>query len=124
MEGVSLELKRAMSQIDSIIKKFDINATVLLADGLGNGEFKMYHDKPTWSMLRFLPRKDKSMAVHTKMHMKSKPKETERTINSIYNIQGMMSNLWLMNDAICKDFESKVKIEKGESKIIPFSNPN
>jgi hypothetical protein len=63
------------------------------------------------------------MAVHTKVHMKSAPKETNMTINALYNLQGMMSQVWLSQEAIIKDWESKIDIEKEAGKIIPHSKP-
>jgi len=119
VKGVSEKLKKAMVDIDKVVKEHDINACVFLADGLGNGEFKMYHDKPTWSMARFLLNKDGSIkGIHLKVHMKSNPTNAERTVNSIYNIQGMMGNLYIANDGILKQLENIVEIEKDKGKII------
>jgi len=124
MKGVSKELKSAMFEINKIIKEYDINATIILADGNGHGEFKVFHDEPTWSQIRFIPRKDGSVAVHTKAYMNSKPKETNRTINSMYCIQDLLGRIYLMNDNILKDIESKIEIEKDKGVIIPGNFEN
>lgn len=111
MEGVSEELKTAMEEIKAVAKKYDINGCIFLADGLKNGEFALLHDQPSWSQLEFIPKEDGSVDVKVKVRMKTNPENTNRTINSIYNLQGMMSNCWLMNDGIIKTMEKEIDID-------------
>lgn len=109
-----------MKEIDAVMKKHDIAGAAFLSDGNGNGEFKIYADHPTWSMLRFLPHgKNGGVAVHTKMHMQSRPVETNRTVNALFSTLDMMGNVWLMINDITKDFETKCRIEKTVGRIIP-----
>ena len=111
MEGVSEKLKEAMEEVKATAKKYDINGCIFLADGLGNGEFVLLHDKPSWSQLEFNPLPDGSVQTKIKVRMKTNPENTNRTVNSIYNLQGMMSNVWLMNDGIIKTMEKEMEIE-------------
>lgn len=119
MEGVSKQLQAAMSEIDVIMKRYDIAGAVFLSDGKKCGEFKTYFHAPTWSMIRYIPKKDGSMVVHTKVHMKSNPKDTQRTINALYNTQGMIQNIHGMIAQIAEHIESHVEVVKEEGKIIP-----
>lgn len=118
MKGVSEKLKAAMEEISKVTKAYDINACVFLADGEKNGEFKIFHDKPTWSQLEFNTLKDGSTAVRVKVRMKTKPENTNKTVNSIYNLQGMMTEVWLMNDSIIKTMKKEMDIEDDPGKVI------
>ena len=122
-EGVSQKLKGAMEEIKEILDKHQIAGTIFLADGDKCGEFLIGIDRPDWSNIRFIERADGSTAIHTKVHMKSAPKETNMTINALYNLQGMMGNVFMMQKAICDDWESKIEIEKEAGKIIPHQRP-
>ena len=92
---------------------------VTLADGNGNGEFGVLIDVPEWSNIRFVPRKDGSVAVHTKIHMKSSRHNTERTINAIFNLQGQMEHTYMLLAKMTEEFKKHVEIEEDEGKIIP-----
>jgi len=119
MDGVSEELKKAMTQIDKIIKRFDINACIFLADGKGNGEFKNYAEEPTWSMIRFLSDKgDGKRRMHLKSHTKTKPEESNRTVNSLYVLRDMVGQMFLREDQMIKEIEKRIEIQKEEGKII------
>lgn len=119
MEGVSEELKKAMTEIIAITKKYDINGCIFIADGKKNGEFALLHDRPTWSQIEFNPLEDGSVETKIKVRMKTNPEATNRTVNSLYNLQGMMSNCWLMNDGIIKTMESEMQIDSDSGKITP-----
>jgi len=118
--GVSPLLQEAMEKIAGIVNEYDINACVFLADGLTQGEFRMFYDEPTWSMIEWL--KDKTgnvVGVNKKVRMKTEPENTKRTINSIYNLQGMISYVWLVTAQVKTEIEKFVTVEKDSSKIIP-----
>ena len=117
--GVSQHLKKCMEDIKDILSKYDVAGTIFLADGKGCGEFLIGIERPTWSNIRFIPRQDGSMAIHTKVHMASSPENTQRTINALYNLQGQIGNVFMMQDSITKDWEKKLDIEKEDAKIIP-----
>jgi len=115
MDDDSKELKEAMREIDVIVKKYDINAAVFLADGLGNGEFSTYFDKPSWSMLKYLS----TEVAHTKMHRKTRKYDTERTVNSMIVLDDMLCHIKKVFGSIIDTFESAVKIDRDEPKIKP-----
>jgi len=123
MKGISKKLKKAMSEINDILKDYDIAGCVFLSDGLGNGEFSNYIEQPTWSTIRFIKR-EKGIAVHLKAYNKTMKEESNKTISALYNIQGMLTNMWLFNDQVTKDIEQRIELQKGESKIIPLRDQN
>ena len=119
MRGVSKELKSAMSEIDEIIKKYDINGAIFLADGKGNGEFKIHFETPTWSMARFLKTKKSGNEYwHLKSYMKSKPVETNRTISSIFNIEGMLMHVCHIVMTLCKDLDKRLNLDHDKNPMI------
>lgn len=109
-ENNLLHLKKAMKEIDKIIEKYNINAIVLLADGKENGEYKIYHDTPKWSMISFNQKENDKIEAHIKLHMKSNNENTRRTVNSIYCLHGMLKNTLMMNEQLCKLIESHAEI--------------
>jgi hypothetical protein len=80
MERFSPKLKAAMKDIEKLLARYDIGASVCLMDGIGNSEFRLFIDTPSWSTIRFI--KDKK-GIHFKGYMESMPDETSKTVNMI-----------------------------------------
>lgn len=119
-KDVSEHLQSVAQEIRAVLKKHDVVGSVMLADGLGHGEFLFNYHEPTWSQLRFLPQDDGSVVVHTALHMKSKPAQTERTVNALVVSHDMMARCFMMLDEIRKQWEKHVKIETtGPGLILP-----
>lgn len=119
MNNKSNELKKAMTEIEEVMRKYDIGGFVTLQDGLGNGEFKMFVDTPTWSMIRFLPKKNPSdgLAVHLKLYSKIKKIETNRTVNMVFNAQGVLGMMFLCIDEIKAKIQTQIEVVSGKGKF-------
>lgn len=119
MNNKSNELKKAMTEIEEVMRKYDIGGFVSLQDGLGNGEFKMFVDTPTWSMIRFLPKKNPSdgLAVHLKLYSKTKKIETERTVNMLFNAQDVLGMMFLCIDEIKAKIQTQIEVVSGKGKF-------
>ena len=119
MSGVSPELQKAMKEIELVLQKYDVGGFVSLQDGLGNGEFRMFVDTPTWSMIRFLKDKGDGYRVHLKMYAKSKNEQLNRTINMLYNGQGVLGNMFTFIDEMKKQIAPHLEVTEEQGFIIP-----
>ena len=117
MSEVSEELKEAMKEIHSIIKKYDIMGTVFLADGLSHGEYASFKESPSWSMVRFIQKNDKTV-MHLKAYNKTKKEESNKTINSLYVIRSMMGQMYMSDDKTISEIEKRIDIQKDDGKYI------
>lgn len=106
-------LAAAMAEVQNVLDKYDIAGAIVLADGLGHAEWRLPLDRPTWSMIRFLK---SGKGIHTKAYSKSKPVETDRTINAVINTGDVLARLFMIVNAIDKDYRRKLEIEETESK--------
>lgn len=106
---ISPKLKVAVKQIEAILREHDIMGTVVLADGEGHSEWRLFIDTPSWTMIRFLK---EGAAVHIKGYGKSKPIETNKTINAIFSILDVTERVFLMADAIRKKMKETMDIEE------------
>lgn len=118
MNGMSKQLKTAMAEINEVLQKHDIAGAIFLADGKKNGEFSINFDKPSWSVLSFEDLKDGTVKTHIKVR-KDKQEEADRTVNSIFNIHGQMSHMWLGIEQITKALQAKINIQVDAGKITP-----
>jgi len=113
MDKYSPKLKDIVKEIEIIFRKHDVGGLVILNDGEGFGEYRLFIEEPTWSMVRLFPDKK---AVHLKAYAKSKPKETNMTVNMIYNQLDVLGTLFLMLNQIKQsvDRHMKVEVEDGD----------
>ena len=107
----SPKLKKAMKEIREILKREDIGGLVILNDGEGHGEYALFLEEPTWSNIRFLPG---GSGVRTKLHMKSKPKETAMTVNMICNQLALVAKMVQFLSKIADQFSEYVEERPGE----------
>lgn len=118
--GVSKHLKKVMKDINAKLRKEDVMGIVLLADGKKSGEFGLFIDVPEWSNIRFVHKEDGSVVIHTKVHMKSSKEHTERTINGVYNLKGMLEHVYSALQHTVERWNQVVDIEEEKGKIIPI----
>ena len=121
MSGVSPMLQKAMKEIEDVLGKYDIGGFISLQDGIGNGEFGVFVDKPSWSMIRFLPDgKDGAKRVHLKLYSKTKKVELERTINMLYNGQNVLGHMYLVIDNMKAAIAPHLEVtEDGFGVVVP-----
>ncbi len=117
MNKTSKELISAMKEIESVIKKHNIAGCIFLANGEGYGEFSFRIDTPSWSMAEFIEQDGKT-GIYLKAHMESKRKETEKTINSFFNFQGMIDNAKEVIDGLCKEVLKNFDIAVSEDVVL------
>lgn len=114
--GVSPKLKATMKKIENILRKEDIAGNIILGDGHGNFEYRVHYTEPSWSMLRWI--QDKK-AMHLKVHAKSKPTETNMTINIISGFLDLNMMISKFNMDLMERVESVVTVEKSEPEHTP-----
>lgn len=107
-EKYSPRLKAIMAEIKEIFDKHDVAGVVTLSDGLGMNEFRYFVDTPSWSMLRFL---NDGSGVHLKAHAKSKPIETNKTVNVIYSTHEILANSFMVFEQIRKQVDSTLEVD-------------
>jgi len=93
----SPKLREAMADIRKTMEKHDIGGVVVLNDGLGHGEYGLFIEDPTWSVIGFLPQGN---GIRIKAHMKTNKRNTARTVNMIYNQFDLVINTYGILDKI------------------------
>ena len=93
----SPKLRAAMHEIADVLKKHDVGGVMILGDGEGHSEYRLFIDTPSWSTLRFI--KDGS-GVHFQAYAKSKPVETSRTVNLIWGLLDVVGSKFMVLDKI------------------------
>lgn len=116
MADLSMRLKAAMKAIESVYKKYDLGGVATVSEGLGEVNYKMFIDTPSFSTIDFV--KDDS-AVHIKMHLKSDRENVERTVNMLVNTKNVIGHMFLNLSEMEELIEQTVKIEKGPGKNYP-----
>ena len=104
-------LKCASNEILQVLKKYDVGGAIFLADGETHGEYRLSVDTPTWSMIRFVKGQQ---VIHLKAHAKSKPFETNKTINSLFVLRDMLGGCFMGLDSLIKRTQELMNIEVGE----------
>lgn len=107
MKSYDQKLRDAMSEVEAVMKKYDIGGFVTLQSE-SHAEFKLFVDTPTWSTVRWI--KD-SEALHLKVYMKSSPKESEATVSMLYSIRDLCGMVFMQLDKIGNQVEQSVKVE-------------
>jgi hypothetical protein len=100
-------LRNAMYEIEDILKKYDCGGFVSL-HSQSHGEFKLAIDSPTWSMISKLRSGD---AAHLKLHMKSKPLETEGTVGMIASLRDTALMLFKTSDELMTRIQQVVEVD-------------
>lgn len=113
-------LKVAMAEIRKVLETYDIAGCVYLADGQGHGEYMHHITEPSWSMMRDLSRPDKpgEVRMHAKLYAKTKPVETNRTVNAMLLLGEMVGQCALNLIEIGKRFVSAIEIEKEPGRFL------
>lgn len=119
----SKKLKAAMKQIDAIIEKHDISACVILADGKACGEFKMYYNTPSWSLVKFKQQPDGGSMVTFEEKFKEKQEQCDMTVNSLVNISNMITHVGGLTSGLVNAIGKILTIEQGKGIITPHNNP-
>lgn len=102
-------LKVAIHEMDAVLRKYDIAGVFVLTDGEGNGEFKISFDVPSWTMLRFL-----KSGLHFKAYMKSKPIESNKTLNMVLISRDILAQIFMAVDTTVKQLVERFDIEQGK----------
>ena len=98
------KLKKCISEINDIMRKYDVMGAVALADGEGNGEYRFNVDEGnvTWSKVEVTSDGD----LKIKMRFSSEKLATEKTVNGLFNLdlplKGMVSNMEVIKENIRK----------------------
>ncbi len=110
----SKKLQKAIDDIELILKKNDIMGMVSLADGESHGEFANFVQNASWSMIEFKDNHDGSMTAHLKAHVKSKPKESNMTVNALIILQDMIAYQFSVLYEIISNAKEKISIVEDE----------
>jgi hypothetical protein len=104
------KLRACKHEIAGILKKYNVLANIILADGEGIGEFGMFigEDTADWSTIRFL----KGNRVHLKLYAKSDKENTNKTVNALYHFKDILGMLFMQNEEMIKMIEKHFEIEK------------
>jgi len=118
-ENSSPVLKACMHEIKSVLKKYDVMGAVSLANGLGQGEFLITIEEPTWSMVRLIK---SGKGYHVKIYKKSESEKAEMTVNSIWSLAETLG-LNLNNLSNLKDvIKSNVEVEESDPSFTPSND--
>lgn len=101
-------LKAAVKDIEKVMRQHDIGGAVVLCNGQGHSEYRLFFDTPTWSMLRFLPKG----GIHIKAYAKSRKEETNATINMVVHGLDMCGMVFMLMDKIKKTIGKHFEIEE------------
>ncbi len=106
------KLRSVMHELQGVLNKHDVGGLIILTNGEGNSEFRLFIDTPSWSTIRFI--KD-GEGIHFKGHSKSKPVETNKTVNMVWHLLDMLGENFLRVDKIKKMIQSHFEIEETKS---------
>lgn len=112
------KLRSVMHEIETVLKKHDVGGFVILSNGEGNSEYRLFIDTPSWSTIRFI--KDKE-GVHFEGHAKSKPVETNKTVNMLWHLRDVTGQNFLVLDQIKDRIKNHMNVE--ETKGTDFHGP-
>jgi hypothetical protein len=118
MPAPNPKLQSAMEEVSAILKKHDLMAVVCLATGQKDGEFLFNPDIPTWSKIKFEEQPGGKLGMRVGIHMKTDPEKSQRTVNALWSLQGMLDHIWHNLETIKKVIVQKVEIEESGSEII------
>lgn len=106
-------LREAMDEISAILKKKDIGGVVALTSPT-HGEFKMYFDTPSWSVISFDQRPDGAVAVRVKAAMATDPDvaipKMEATMHMIYSCQDIIGNAFMLIEQLKSETAKHVDV--------------
>lgn len=103
--GYDPKLREAMTEIDEILKRYDIGAFVTL-HSKAHTEFKFKID-PTWSMMRFIKEGE---VVHIKLHNATNKENTEASVGMIYSIRDLCGMYFMQCDKLADQIEKHCKV--------------
>ena len=106
-------LKACVKEIDRVIERFNCAGVVVLANGRGHSEYKLYYHQPAWAMLRPL----KSGAYHIKAYMKTKPLETDMTVNALVLIHRTLAAVHSMTGGLLERIGQHLLIENNGPEV-------
>lgn len=117
-QAFSPKLKTVMAEMVKVMEKHDVAGLVILADGQGFSEYRLqlFEPKPSWSMLRMLP---KNRGVHVKSYLASKRPETEATINAVMVMLDTLAGVFNMVDQVREAIQKQVQVEVTKGKFTP-----
>ena len=115
------KVRSVIHEIESVLKKHDVAGAVILANGEGNSEYRLFIDTPTWSTIRFV--KD-GEGIHMQVYAKSKPIETGKTVNMIVHFKDQLGENFMRVDKIGKMMHQHLNIEtdRGETYHGPYDD--
>lgn len=86
------KLKEAILKMVEIAKEYDVLASIVLADGLGHGEFYLNFDEPTWSQFEIKDIDENGKELTFKIRGKTDEEliKTEKTGNAVFVLTDIM----------------------------------
>ncbi len=112
------ELRQLSTVFAQVLQENQFAGVILLADGKGNGEYNMILDKEQldWSTLRFIKEKK---AIHVQIYKKSKPEQTEMTVNAIIVLRDLLLNQGEALIKLANQITSTVEVEETGGEFEP-----
>jgi hypothetical protein len=99
------KLRTAMKEIEEILKKYDIGATITLQSEK-HAEFKMFVET-SWSLARFIRDGD---AFHIKLYNSRQP-QLDWTAGMIYSMRDLSALFFQQTEQIIKKIEEHSKVD-------------
>lgn len=116
----SPELRQAKKEIAQVLRRYNIVGTILLADGLGKGEFGNYIDLPSWSAVDL----SNQPFVRFKTTGKniSSQQSAEMSINALVVMRDMAKDQFEMNVQLIEALKNHFEITENGASRVPEEN--